>query len=179
MKTFACVPTAFALPLLLLPLAAAAASTADVPKRKAGLWEIKQNVEGTPTGAMPPIQQCIDANTDDLLQQRGQSMAKDRCSRLDVKREGNRVVVHSVCTLAQTTATSDSVFSGDFNTTYRADIKTQYNPPFQGLTRMATTMEAKWLGPCPGDMKPGDISVGGMKFNPTQMLGQPPRPSGR
>jgi hypothetical protein len=180
MRTFAGSPTALALPLLmLLPLTATAASTADLPKRKPGLWEIKQDVEGVPAGAMPPIQQCIDATTDDLLQQRGQRMAKASCSRLDAMREGNRMIVHSVCSLGQSNAIADSVFSGDFNTTYRAEIRTRYSPPFQGLTQMATTMEAKWLGPCPGDMRPGDVSVGGMKFNPMQMQGQSPRPSGR
>jgi hypothetical protein len=39
------------------------------------------------------------------------------------------------------------------------------------------TIDAKWLGPCGADMKPGDISIGGMKFNPAQMLGQRPKPS--
>jgi hypothetical protein len=171
-------PLALALSLLLVSLAAAA-SPVDVPKRKAGLWEIKQTIEGTPAGAMPPIQQCIDQTTDDLMQQRGQNMAKARCSRMDVKRDGNRVVVQSACTLGPTTAASDSVFTGDFNAAYHADIKTTYTPAFQGLTKMAMTMDAKWLGPCKGDMKPGDVIVGGMKFNPMQMQGQSSRSSAR
>lgn len=172
-------PLPLALSLLLVSLAATAASPAELPKRKAGLWEIKQAIEGTPAGSMPPIQQCIDEATDDLMQQRGQNMAKARCSRMDVKRDGNRVVVQSACTLGTTTATSDSVFTGDFNSGYHADIKTTYTPAFQGLTKMAMTMDAKWLGPCKGDMKPGDVIVGGMKFNPTQMQNQPPRSPAR
>ena len=34
------------------------------------------------------------------------------------------------------------------------------------------TQDAKWTGPCPADMAPGDVLMGnGMKMNIKQMLG--------
>jgi hypothetical protein len=177
MKSRGAATAAFVLPVLLFAAVASSTFAADAPKRKAGLWEITQNIEGTPLGAMPPIQQCIDARTDDLMQQQGRSMAKTNCSQSDVKRDGNRVVVHTACKVGASTATSDGVFTGDFDSNYHADLKTKYSPPFQGIAELAMTIDAKWLGPCGADMKPGDISIGGMKFNPAQMLGQRPKPS--
>ena len=38
------------------------------------------------------------------------------------------------------------------------------------LGQITVTMEAKWLGPCKGDQKPGDMILpGGMKINVNDM----------
>ena len=70
------------------------AFSADMPKRKSGLWEINMTHEGAP--GMGPIRQCIDQNTDNLMQQKAKDNKQD-CSVMDVKTSGNKVVVHSVC----------------------------------------------------------------------------------
>jgi hypothetical protein len=42
------------------------------------------------------------------------------------------------------------------------------------------TMAAKWLGPCTGDQKPGDMIMGnGMKFNVLDMQKQGGQPKAR
>ena len=162
-------------PLLLLGLAAAAlaggALAADTPKRKSGLWEINTQMEGMPS--MGAMQQCIDQNTDDLMQQSAKKEKID-CSVMDVKPQGNKLTMHSVCKFEGTTATTDAVFIGAFDSAYKGDMKTRYNPPMHGISESKMTMEAKWLGPCKSGQKPGDVIMPNMKnMNINEMMKDP------
>ena len=161
--------------LLLLGLAAAAlaggALAADTPKRKSGLWEINTQMEGVPS--MGAMQQCIDQNTDDLMQQSAKKEKID-CSVMDVKPQGNKVTMHSVCKFEGTTATTDAVFIGAFDSAYKGDMKTRYSPPMHGVSESKMTMEAKWLGPCKPGQKPGDVIMPNMKnMNINEMMKDP------
>src|ERR1700682_1802150 len=93
---------------------AAPAAALDLPARKPGLWEIKMSMEGRNI-AMPAAQHCIDAETDKLMNSVSGSMQKDMCSKQDVQKIGNTIVVDSVCKIGQGTTTSHAVVSGDFN----------------------------------------------------------------
>lgn len=162
-------------PLLLLGLAAAAlaggALAADTPKRKSGLWEINTQMEGMPS--MGAMQQCIDQNTDDLMQQSAKKEKID-CSVMDVKPQGNKLTMHSVCKFEGTTATTDAVFIGAFDSAYKGDMKTRYNPPMHGVSESKMTMEARWLGPCKPGQKPGDVIMPNMKnMNINEMMKDP------
>jgi hypothetical protein len=167
---------AFALSAILVGAVVTDALAADVPKRKPGLWEIKQSMQGMPAGAPtpPPMQQCIDEKTDDLLQQRAQNDMKSACPQNEIKRDGDRVILHSVCKMDKTTITSDGTLTGNFDSAYRGTMKVKYDPPMQGMSEMTMNMEGRWLGPCKADMKPGDVMFNGKKFNPMQMQGQNP-----
>lgn len=160
---------------LLAGLAAAAlvggALAADMPKRKSGLWEINTQMEGMPNaGAM---QQCIDQNTDDLIQQQAKKEKTD-CSVMEVKPQGNKVATHSVCKFGGTTATTDAVFTGAFDSAYKGDMKTRYSPPMHGMSETKMTLEAKWLGPCKPGQKPGDLIMPNMKaVNINEMIKDP------
>jgi hypothetical protein len=162
-------------PLLLLGLAAAAlaggALAADTPKRKSGLWEINTQMEGMPS--MGAMQQCIDQNTDDLMQQSAKKEKID-CSVMDVKPQGNKLTMHSVCKFEGTTATTDAVFIGAFYSAYKGDMKTRYNPPMHGVSESKMIMEARWLGPCKPGQKPGDVIMPNMKnMNINEMMKDP------
>lgn len=127
----------------------------EMPKRKSGLWEITTSMEGMPKG-MGPIQHCIDQNSDNLMQQ-GADKTKQQCSAMDIKQLGNKITVHSVCKMETTTTTMDAVFTGAFESTYRADIQTRFNPPLHGMAQSKMTIDAKWLGACKPGQKPGDV----------------------
>lgn len=163
------------LSLLLLGLTAASlaggALAADTPKRKSGLWEINTQMDGMPS--MGAMQQCIDQKTDDLMQQRAKKEKPD-CSVMDVKPQGSKVTMHSVCKFEGTTATTDAVFIGAFDSAYKGDMKTRYNPPMHGVSESKMTMEAKWLGPCKPGQKPGDVIMPSMKgMNMNEMIKDP------
>jgi hypothetical protein len=165
-------------------LSAWPAAALDLPARKAGLWEIKMAFEGR---SIPPqtIQQCIDAATDRQMNAIGGNMA-EKCSKQDVQKVGATIVVDSVCQVGAIKTTSHGVMSGDFNSAYTVKVTTQREGgpavpgrPAEGTSN--TTLEAKWLGPCTADQKPGDMIMGsGQKVNiiDLQKLQAAPRPTG-
>jgi len=78
-----------------------------------------------------------------------------------------------VCKIGDTTATSHTVFSGEFDRTYHGEIRTKYSPPLMGKGESVTLVDAKWTGPCQSDQKPGDmIMPNGMKINIHEMQQQ-------
>jgi hypothetical protein len=159
-------PLALATALL---LAATGSLAADMPKRKAGLWQIETTMAAAP--GMGPIKQCIDEKTDNFYQQLGEQQ-KDKCSELEIRNAGDKIVVHSVCRMGGSTATTDATFSGRFDSDYRGDIRVKYNPPMHGMSESAMTVAAKWLGPCAAGQKPGDMILpNGMKINPQKKGG--------
>lgn len=142
----------------------------ELPKRKPGLWEIKSATAGQPGARIPPVQHCIDEKTDQLLQQSLAPKVKQDCSKQELRKDGNRVSIDSVCRFGNTTATTHALFTGDFNASYRGEISTSFEPPMMGQKEHRTTIEARWIGPCQAGQKPGDMVLpGGMRFNPAEM----------
>jgi len=151
--------------ILVLILAQTAVSAADdMPRRKSGLWEVKMSMAGkaSPMGTM---QTCVDQASDDLMQSNAKRATAKNCTRSDIKRDGDRVLVHSECTLDKMKTISDAVFSGSFDSGYRGDITTQYDPPMAGHGQMQMTIEARWLGPCKAGQKAGDIVINGQTLS--------------
>lgn len=146
--------------LVVLCASIATAATFDAPKRKSGLWEIKiVNGQAKDVHAM---QQCIDEKTDDLMKKEMGENQKTQCSKNDMRKEGDKIVAESVCKMQNSTATTRAVFSGRFDSAYKADIKSTYEPPMAGMKESSAVIEAKWLGPCKAGQKPGDIVMPGM-----------------
>ena len=116
----------------------APAAALDLPARKAGLWEITMTFDGR---TMPPqvSQHCVDAATDKLMNSIGGSMRQDVCSKQDVSRVGNTIVVDSVCQVGGTTTTSRAVVTGDFNSAYtmKSTSKREGGPAFPACPRTA------------------------------------------
>ena len=140
---------------------------AEMPTRKAGLWELKMSFENR-DAASPAIQQCIDASTDHMMQSSAGPLAQAACSKRDVQKSGNTVTIDATCTLAGKTATSHSVITGSFDSAYTMTVTSESDSLPGG--KMNMTMAAKWLGPCAADQKPGDmIMPGGFKMNILEM----------
>lgn len=150
---------------------AGAAMAADMPKRKPGLWEINMQMDGVPN--MGPMQQCIDQNTDNLMQQQAKK-GKTDCSVMDIKPSGNKVSIHTVCKIDGSTATTDGVFEGAFDSSYKGKLKTRFNPPMHGMSESNMTQEARWLGACKPGQKPGDVIMPNMgSVNINEMMKDP------
>ena len=156
--------------------AAMPAMAIDYPARKPGLWEIQTGDGTAAKGASQTIQQCIDAASDKALRDMGQGMGKDMCSKQELRSDGGKLVMDSVCKIGNTVATSHAVLSGDFGTAYRMESKSTYNPPLMGRAEGASVMEARWIGPCKADQKPGDMVMSnGMKMNVLDMAKNRPK----
>jgi len=150
---------------LLFALAAGAATGEDYPQRKSGLWEIKAMSEHS-KGEPQTMQMCIDEKTDNATREMAAGAAKEMCPKHDMRRSGNQLVVDSVCKFGDSTATTHSVFTGTFDSSYRVESKSTYDPPMMGMKQGTTVIEARWTGPCKADQKPGDMILpNGTKFN--------------
>lgn len=147
---------------------------ADLPKRKSGLWEVKTSMPDMPSqGPQGPIQVCVDEKTDDLAQAAADAEAKKNCSKSEIKHEGDRYVIHSVCKDSGVTMTTDGVFTGKFDSAYRAEMKATYDPPIMNMKESRMVMDARWLGPCKPGMQPGELLLpNGQKIDPRKMTGK-------
>jgi hypothetical protein len=156
---------------LLITLVAMPALAADMPARKAGLWEIT-----TSTGNRMSNRQCIDAATDQMMQSRAGTGpgtgpgvgpgagTRPQCSKRDVQKTGDTVTVDSTCTVAGRTVNTHAVVTGSFDSAYTMTVTSQGDGIPAGAGTM--TMSAKWLGQCAADQRPGDmIMPNGMKIN--------------
>ncbi len=148
---------ALILSLVLLTAAGASAASFEPPKRKSGLWETKVSNAQVPRGQV--MRQCIDQKTDDLMRKEQESHMS--CSKKDMRREGDRIVGDSVCTVEGTTVTTHTVITGNFDTNYRAEVKSTYNPPVNGMRDSSSVVEGRWLGACLAGQKPGDVIMPG------------------
>jgi Protein of unknown function (DUF3617) len=150
--------------LALLPVLEAGA--VEMPIRKAGLWEMKTLRTGSPVPDMT-MQHCTDETTDKEMGATFSPMAKEACSRNDIQKTATGYVADSVCSIGGMSMTSHSETTGDFNSAYSVKTTSHSQGGPAGMARDSTvTIEAKWLGACKPDQKPGDIIMpGGIKMN--------------
>lgn len=159
-----------------------AAGTIELPSRKPGHWEIKMVTEVPSGGPETLIQLCIDAETDKLMMEQGMSLTDDMCSKREMKREGDTIVIDAVCTMGPVKSTSHTVISGDFQSSYTMKISGDVDglPAGRagnaGLQQTSMTQHARWLSAdCPDGLTAGDMKMpGGMKVNVKDMLDRIP-----
>jgi hypothetical protein len=145
-------------------LPATDAATVELPVRKAGLWEMKTVRTGSSVPDMT-MQHCTDASTDKQMSTTF-SPGKETCAKQDIQKTATGYVSDSVCTVAGMTVTSHAEITGDFNSAYTVKSTAHTERAGAAARDSTTTIEAKWLGACKADQKPGDIVMpGGMKMN--------------
>jgi hypothetical protein len=159
---------------LLVLIGTMPALAAELPSRKPGLWQVKTSIENSNAPARA-IQQCIDATTDQMMQSSAGPFAPAACPRRDVQTSANSITIDSTCTVGGKTATAHSVVTGSFDSAYTMTVTSQSEDIPGG--KMIMTMDAKWLGPCTADQKPGDIVMGnGVKVNLPELQKQSTSP---
>jgi len=151
---------------VLLALGSGLAGAAELPVRKAGLWEMKVLRAGSPMPEMT-MQHCTDATTDRQMSTAFSPMGKEVCSKQDVQQTTTGYVSDSVCSIGGMSMTSHAEITGDFNSAYtvKTTSHNEHGPP--GMPHdTSMSIEAKWLGECKADQKPGDIVMpNGFKMN--------------
>jgi hypothetical protein len=156
----------------LITMCAWPAAAADLPLRKAGLWDIKMSFEGR--AGSQSVQQCVDPETDAIMQSSASNIGSQNCSKRDVVKSGDKMTIDSVCTVAGKEATSHAVVTGSFDSAYTMMVASKSDA---GPINM--TIAGKWLGPCEAGQKPGDLILpGGMKINLRDMGGRAGLPGG-
>jgi hypothetical protein len=147
--------------------AATPAAPATPPSRKAGLWEQKISTDKI----SQTMKMCLDAAADQKMKWWGsQAPGKSNCEQQSITPHlGGGWDFHAVCAMGESgTVTSDGSATGDFSSHYKVEVTsvTSGSPMAQANGTHKATIEATWTGPCPADMKPGDMELpGGMKIN--------------
>jgi hypothetical protein len=137
----------------------------DLPLRKPGLWEMKIVKTGSVLPEMT-MQHCTDETTDKQMSTAFSPVAKEACSKRDIAKTATGYVSDSVCSVGGATMTSHADVTGDFNSAYTVKSTAHSDKGPGGVHDVTSTIEAKWLGPCKPDQKPGDIVMpGGFKMN--------------
>jgi Protein of unknown function (DUF3617) len=167
MKSIVICPTVLA---LLGAATCGAVRAQDLPPRKPGLWQIDMAMPAAP--GPQQMRMCIDSDTDAEMYKMGMNSARGTCDKPIVKRNGSTVTIDSVCKMGETRMTTHAVTRFTADTAYRTEADTRMEPPMPGRGEMKITQDGKWVGPCPADMTPGDVTMGsGAKMNVKQMLG--------
>ena len=133
----------------------------EIPVRKAGLWEVRTAVGGR-AGSGLTVKQCVDENTDRMMNSLTGPLAETACPRLDVKRAGDTITIDAACTILNKAATTRAVITGSFEHAYEMQVTTQGD----AVPAVAMTVTGTFLGPCAAGQKPGDLIMpGGIKLN--------------
>jgi hypothetical protein len=159
----------------------APAFAVEIPPRKPGLWEIKlpdgaviawrgnrdDDKTNTRMALEMTMQHCTDETTDKQMNPAFLPTAKEYCSKHDIEKTSTGYITDLVCTVRGMSMTSHSEITGDFNSAYTVRFPSHNQGGAAGAPRDITkTIEARWLGPCRADQKPGDILMpGGYKVN--------------
>jgi hypothetical protein len=147
-----------------------------MPHHKAGLWEIAMSLGSDSRQGNEKV--CMDASTEQLMLKAGAGASQKMCSKTDIHSSNSQITVDSVCKIGNSTTTGHSVttFTGD--TAYHTEVMTHFDPPLANRADSKATMDGKWMGACPADMKPGDLLMTApglaqpMRMNLKDMLGQ-------
>ncbi len=119
----------------------------ELPKRKAGHWEIT-----TVSAGIGKTVTDVCTGPDDNI-----AMPADSgdCSQTKLTQAGSEVIVDVVCTKPHGKQTMSTAFGGDFNARYHAVMKMSFDPP-EGVKSMGVTIDGKYVGPvCPAPTTPG------------------------
>jgi hypothetical protein len=147
-----------------------AASAAELPVRRPGLWEIRIKLTG---GAAPTamMRHCTDPATDREMVTLFNPLAPPPCKQNEVQKQGDNYTIDATCRADDKTFTLHSDVTGDFNNAYTVvtETKIQETPDSEPYVSNMT-LEGKYAGSCKSGQKPGDVVMaGGMKVNVKDM----------
>ena len=151
-----------------------------LPSRKAGLWEQTMSSDREDkagekgAGINQTISMCLDAAFDQKMKlwgsQAGKSASgKPACRRGATSRHlGGGFVTSTGLLLHERHGDPDGEATGDFGSHYTVNVTstTAGSPMAQANGVHKMSIEGAWKGPCPADMKAGDMRMGnGMTIN--------------
>jgi hypothetical protein len=153
--------------LLALPLAAGAQ---DLPRLKAGLWEMTNTSSQRPGQPMKSTV-CLDATLQQDMIRMGTGMMQGMCSKHELKVSGNKVTGEAICNLGQSKMTSRSVMTMMGDTAYRTEAHAKFDPPMMGTAQSETVIEGRYLGACRQGQRAGDMTMpNGQTMNIRNMM---------
>jgi hypothetical protein len=145
------------------------AQAVDLPAHRSGLWQMTMRLNA-PKGQEFTIKRCADHATDMLAASLASGWAEETCTKRDLKREGETLVIESICKVGSAQTHTHVEIAGSFEDSYTMKVLARREGAAAETREIA--IEAKWLGPCAADQKPGDIILpGGITMNVRNIRG--------
>lgn len=151
---------------------AATASPASGPRLKPGLWR----VAATGDGPQGESRMCLDEAAQARMNVIGAQAAPGSCQATETRpRPGGGWTFRTSCDMSALgggTSVTEGEITGDLNSGYSSrSTVTTTGAEVTHMNRAVTIASTgTYEGPCPADMKPGDIEIpGGTRFNMVEM----------
>jgi hypothetical protein len=156
--------------------ATAANNPLETPRQKPGLWQMTLS---TPEAAAPmTIRVCIDEALAKQFTAAGSDTGQNCSERATTPQPDGSITVHTVCDMGTGgKVVTDGQASGDFSSNYvmeATSVTSGASTPQMNRTSQVK-VEAKWTGPCPADMKPGQRTMEMPGMSITMPPPQPPK----
>ena len=105
---------------------------------------------------------CVDEKTDNAVAQLAEGLPNEACKVSQLRRDGEQLTIDATCTLGreQAVAKTHATIKGRFDSAYRVESKSSYDPPMRGKSEGTAILDAKWVGGCKVGQKPGDVVLG-------------------
>lgn len=140
----------------------ARADDINLPPRRPGLWAHTMITGPNTTES----QSCIDAATDHAMLQHGIDIMRRDGGTVTVTSSGSQLHVASSADLSGHAMTFVEDFTLLNDTTMQGRGHMRIDPPYEpGQEENDIRQDSHWIGPCPSDMRPGDVVANGRMIN--------------
>ena len=134
-----------------------------MPAPRAGLWSITTTSTPARQGRLNgAVQNCSDGTSP--VRMGGGMRRRGACAPTITHGDNGAITFASDCTTGSGShLVSHGALSGDMQTAYRVHVEADVSgaPVAQMNGHRVTDINARYVGACPGNMGPGDISIGG------------------
>jgi hypothetical protein len=135
--------------------------SAELPQRKPGLWEIRTTA--SQAAGLPAAMFCVGDATDTQMEHLDRTFGEKGACRISPFRlVGTAWMSESVCREGKNIVSSRSIVSGDLQSEYRIDTETSYVLTSSTRREEKEALAAKFITPCPSNLRPGDLLISGM-----------------
>ncbi len=115
------IPTALCATLILA--GTASAEQAELPKRKAGLWELTTSMDDGSGPREQVLKMCVDAGMERNTVQSSVAEHRANCKSYDIKRSDEAIIVDAECTMSKANVNSRTEMRGDFQASFKVHIE--------------------------------------------------------
>lgn len=134
-----------------------------LPERKAGLWELKTQMDEGNGPKDQIMKMCIDADMEKNTVMGSIADHKANCSAYNIKTSGGSTIVDADCVYNGRKVVSTTNMSGDFQSTFKITIDSTTTDPKQTaqsvVVKRTITQLGTFVGSACGELKPGEAEA--------------------
>lgn len=143
-----------------------AGETAELPLRKAGLWDVRTETDEGSGVTNQLLTMCIGEQMEQDTVRAGMVDNRSNCAQYEIKKAGDTVTVDAACTYDERQVKNHTELKGDFKTTFLVTVESTTHgkaprsmggQPVDVLRKIR--QEGKYLGESCGELKAGEAKT--------------------